>query len=137
MNSMTRIWLRLWLGGIDDAEALAAANPNGITTVLTLCPERIERRAPGINYLQFPVEDCRRISVARFYAIMDGLFENLRYGKVLVHCVAGLSRSPIIVAAWMQFVGCKSVDEALADINRVRPIDPSPVLLRSIKEALK
>ncbi len=137
MNPMTRIWSRLWLGGIHDAEALATSNPNGIATVLTLCPERIERRARGINYLQIPVEDCRRIPTARFNAIMDALWEGIRRKKVLVHCVAGLSRSPIIVAAWMQVVGCKNVDEALADINRVRPIDPSPVLLSSVREALR
>ena len=137
MISMTRIWERLWLGGIDDAEALAKANPNGITTVLTLCPERVEHRARGVNYLSFPIEDGRPIPVARFDSVIDALWENVRWGKVLVHCVAGLSRSPIIVAGWMHVVGYKTIDEALADINRIRPIDPSPVLLRSVKEVLR
>jgi atypical dual specificity phosphatase len=136
MNRMTHVWERLWLGGIDDAESLAKANPNGISTVLTLCPERVEHRARAINYLQFPVEDCRRIPAARFDTIIDALWENVQRGKVLVHCAAGLSRSPIITASWMHLVGYENIDEALAAINRIRPIDPSPVLLKSVKELL-
>jgi protein-tyrosine phosphatase len=124
------------LGGIDDAEALAKSNPFGVTTVLTVCPERVQHKASGVNYLQFPVEDARRIPVAQFDAIIDALWENVRWGKVLVHCVAGLSRSPIIVASWMHVVGYADIDEALAEINRLRPIDPSPILLKSVKELL-
>ena len=34
--SMTRIWERLYLGSLQDAADLAAANPFGITAVLSL-----------------------------------------------------------------------------------------------------
>ena len=137
MNRMTRIWARLYLGSIDDAEALAKSNLHGIRTVLSVCREPVCTRANGVKYLQIPVEDGRRIPIARFDAVIDAVSENIRWGKVLVHCLAGLSRSPIIVASWMHVVGYKNIDAALAEINRLRPIDPSPSLLRSVKEALR
>lgn len=137
MIGMTRIWERLYLGGIDDAEALAKSNPKRITTVISVCSERVRIRARGVNYLQFPVEDGRRIPVTRFDAIIDGIAENIRWGRLLVHCMVGMSRSPVIVASWMHVVGYKNIDAALAEINRVRPIDPSPILLKSVREALR
>jgi hypothetical protein len=34
---MTRIWQRLWVASLRDAEELAVANPHRITTVVSLC----------------------------------------------------------------------------------------------------
>jgi protein-tyrosine phosphatase len=68
---------------------------------------------------------------------MDALGENIRWGTVLLNCAAGLSRAPIITAAWMHVVGYKNIDAALLEIAKLRSItDPSPVLLTSVKEYL-
>jgi protein-tyrosine phosphatase len=134
--SVTQVWERLFVGGIGDAEALAESNPLEITTVVTLCRETVQKFAPGVNYLHFPVPDARPIPVGRFDAIIDALWENIRWGTVLVHSLAGASRSPIMAAAWMHVVGCKDIDAALADIGRLRSIVPNRNLLRSVKEEL-
>ncbi len=42
-----------------------------------------------------------------------------------------------MAAAWMTVVGCKNIDAALADLGKIRPIETSPVLLKSVKRALK
>jgi atypical dual specificity phosphatase len=69
---------------------------------------------------------------------MDAIAENIRWGTVLVHCGAGVSRTPILAAAWMYVVGYKNIDAALIEIRKLRPIvSPSPILLRSVKEHLK
>jgi protein-tyrosine phosphatase len=57
-------------------------------------------------------------------------------GPLLIHCVGGMSRSPIMVAAWMHRCGYMGIDRALAEISELRDIDPSPVLLKSVKERL-
>jgi len=134
--SVTQVWERLSIGGIGDAEALAESNPLGVTTVVTLCREEVQKGAPGINYLYLPVRDARPIPVGRFDEIIDALWENIRWGKVLIHSLAGASRSPIIAAAWMHVVGCKDIDAALAEIGKLRTVEPNPILLESVKEEL-
>jgi len=134
--SVTQVWERLFVGGIGDAEALAESNPLKITTVVTLCREKVQKGTPDINYIHFPLRDARPIPVGHFDEIIDNLFENIRWGKILVHSLAGASRSPIMAAAWMHRCGYKNIDGALADIGRLRTVEPSPILLSSIKEHL-
>jgi len=133
---MTYVWERLFIGGIADAEALAESNPLGIATVITVCRETVLAKAEGVNYLRFPILETGSLPVGRFDGIIDALWENIRWGKVLVHSLTGLNRAPIVAAAWMHVVGCKDIDAVLEDIGRLRPVEPCPVLLRSVKRAL-
>jgi len=132
---MTKIWDRLFLGNLKDAQQLALANPCGITAVVSLCEDAV-RRAANINYVRLPVADSRPIPYEEFAAIMQAIEQGVRHGNLLVHCVGGSSRSPIMIAAWMHLCGYAGIDKALAAIAELRDIDPSPVLLQSIKEAL-
>jgi len=133
---MTQAWERLFVGDMGDAGSLAQSNAVGITTVITVCRETVRTKAEGINYLHFPVPESRPLPVGRFDGIIDALWENIRWGKVLVHSLTGANRAPVLLAAWMHVVGCKGIDAALADIGRLRPVEPSPVLLWSVKRAL-
>ena len=134
---LTQVWERLFIGGFADAEALAVSNPLGIPTVITVCREGVRDKAEGVNYLHFPVPESRPLPVGRFDAIIDALWENIRWGKVLIHSLAGANRAPILSAAWMHAVGCKNIDAAMADIGKMRPVEPSPVLLKSVKRAIR
>jgi atypical dual specificity phosphatase len=137
VNEITRIWGRLFLGSLRNAEALAGSNPHGVTTVITLCSEKLGKKNPGINYLRFPIDDSRPLPVGQFDSIIDAIAENIRWGTLLLHCAAGTSRSPIIAAAWMHVVGYKNIEAALMDIANLRPIiSASRVLLKRIKELL-
>ena len=71
-----------------------------------------------------------------FDAVIDAVAENTGWGTVLVHCLDGLTVSPVIVAAWMHIVGYKHIDDALMEIGKLGSIDPSPVLIRSVKVLL-
>ncbi|HWA95082.1 MAG TPA: dual specificity protein phosphatase [Terracidiphilus sp.] len=135
---MTRVWERLWVGGLDDAEALAQDNPDGIATVISFCncPVRVKRW--DVNYLHLPFEDGLPIPVRKFDAIIDAMAENVRWGRVLVHCTQGMSRAPSMAAAWMHVVGFKNIDAALDEIRRVRDfIWPSDILLESLRRHLQ
>ena len=134
--SVTQVWQRLFVGGIGDAKALAESNPLEITTVVTLCRKTVKKFAPRLNYFYFPLPNTLPIPVGRFNAIVNALWEAIRWEKVLVHSLAGASRSPIIAAAWMHAVGYKKIDAALAEIGKMRTVEPNPVLLRSVKEEL-
>jgi protein-tyrosine phosphatase len=96
----------------------------------------VQKGEAVVNYLHYPMRDARPIPVGHFDEIIDNLFENLRWGKVLVHSRAGVNRAPIMAAAWMHCCGYKNIDAALADIGRLRTVEPNPILLSSIKEHL-
>jgi len=135
---VTQVWERLFIGGLSDAEELAAGNPHRITTVVSLSEIPVEAKRASINYLHFAIEDDEPVSVWQFDRILDALYENIRWGTVLLHCSQGISRAPSMVAAYMDAVGFKSIDAALEEIKRLRPfISPSTTLVKSLKEHLR
>jgi protein-tyrosine phosphatase len=138
MTELTRIWERLFLGGRLDAESLSRSNPFEISTVFSLCEEPVIRQNPAINYLHFPVRDRESLERGLFDAALDAIAENIRWGRILVHCGSGISRGPIFAAAWMHAAGYKNIDESLQEIAVLRPIiAPSEPLLASVREHLK
>jgi hypothetical protein len=96
---VTKIWERLYLGSLKDAEQLARSNPQRITTVISLCREQAVHRTPKITYIHVPIPDSRPISAQKFEDIMFAMAIGVRRGNLLVHCLAGMSRSPILIAA--------------------------------------
>lgn len=138
MVEMTRVWERLYLGDRNNAERLYRLNPNGITTVISLCEDSVLRRNPAINYVHVPIADATPVKVGQFDSIIDAIGENIRWGTLLIHCGSGVSRAPIMTAAWMHVVGYKIIDAALKEISKLRPIiSPSSILLDSVKEHLQ
>ena len=135
--SATQVWERLYIGGIADAEELAAGNPYRITTVVSLSETRVESKRREINYLHLPIEDDLPVPIRQFYVIMDAIRKNIRWGTVLVNCGVGISRAPAMTAAWMHVVGYKNFDASIEEIRAVRSIiNPSKVLLQSIRRHL-
>lgn len=133
----TRIWERLWVGSLADAEELEDANPNGITTVISLSELAVQSKRTHVNYLHIPLEDDQPVPIHRFYCVMEAIRKNIRWGTVLIHCSEGVSRAPAMTAAWMHCVGYRNIDAAIEEIRQVRPIiDPSTILVRSVKEHL-
>ena len=134
---ITRVWRRLSIGSLNDARRLASENTSGITTVISLCPEDVVTHGKGVEYVHLPIADSRPICSKQFDEIMAAIAKSVRRGGVLVHCVGGMSRAPIVCATWLARCGYASIDAALAEIADLRPIiDPSPVLLSSIRRLL-
>lgn len=136
--SATQVWERLYIGGIADAEELAAGNPYRITTVVSLSEIPVETKRRDINYLHLAVEDDEAVPIHQFYSIMNAIRKNIRWGTVLLHCGVGISRAPSLAAAYIDAVGCMGIDAAIKEIRKVRPsIHPSDILVNSLKENLK
>lgn len=133
---MTKIWERLYLGSLKDAEHLARSNPRRITTVLSLCRERPVQRVPQITYIHIPIPDSRPISSQKFEDILFGIAIGVRRGSLLVHCLEGKSRSPILIAAWMDRCGYAEIDKAMSEIARQRDLAPSRTLLASVQDLI-
>ncbi len=112
-------------------------NPQRISTVLSLCREKAVQQAPKIIYIHIPIPDARPISAQKFEDIMFAIALGVRRGNLLVHCLQGMNRSPIMIAAWMDRCGYAEIDKALAEIAKLREIAPSSTLLRSVRELLR
>jgi len=131
---LTKVSERLFLGSSEDAEALAKANPHQIKAVLTLSESPIRQQTPAVRYMHFPIRDARPIPVAWLNSILTAIEQNFHDGPILVHCAAGLSRSPTVVAAFLDRVGFLSFPAALRFIEQIRPaIAP---LVESIRSEL-
>ncbi len=138
MSDSTRVWERLYLGSLVDAEKIDRSNPFEITTVVSLCSQPIYTKGAAIHYIQIPVTDASPIATAKFCLIMACINEGIRNGSVLLHCASGVSRSPIFAAAWMHRYGYRNFDVALKEIAELRPvIDPCAELCASVKEHLQ
>ncbi len=85
---MTRIWERLYLGSLRDAAQLAAENPFGINSVLSLCSQKVPYRASRIRYTRLPIAESRPISARQFDAVMGGLRPMINPSPVLLRSVA-------------------------------------------------
>lgn len=134
---MTKIWERLYIGSLKDAAQLTRSNPRRITTVISLCREKVVQRAPRVIYMHIPIADAAPISVQRFEDILYAIAIGVRRGNVLVHCREGVNRSPILMAAWMDRCGYAEIDEALSEIEKLRDIAPSRALLTSVRALLR
>jgi protein-tyrosine phosphatase len=133
---VTKIWERLYLGSLKDAEHLARSNPSQIATVVSLCREQVVRQAPKIIYIHLPIPDARPISAQKFEDIMFAMAIGVRRGNLLLHCLKGMNRSPILMAAWMDRCGYAGIEKALTEIGKARDLFPSRTLLRSVQDVL-
>ena len=136
--TMTRIFHRLYLGDADDAERLARSNPSGIAVVISLSESPVERRNPRIRYLAFPLPEATPIGIETLNLILAAMTNSIRNGAVLVHCRLGMSRSPAMVAAYLDRIGYLDFEDALQFLHHLRSrVDPSPILLRSVQHTLQ
>jgi hypothetical protein len=57
MLEVTKIWWRLYLGSMFDAQRLAKANPHGLTHVVSLSENAPITTHSEVTYVHLPVED--------------------------------------------------------------------------------
>lgn len=125
----SRLWTRglpvasevadgVWIGRLPDAGTLKSLGIEHVIDVAAELPARADVATTSLAMLDLvPPSDAelRRVAEAIEHARAAGK-------RVLVHCALGFSRSAAAVAAWLLHSGrATSVDEALAQVRRVRP----------------
>jgi Dual specificity phosphatase, catalytic domain len=135
---MTQVDHRLWVGGYIQAAMLAAENPKGITAVLNVSTEPPYEQNPQVIYRHIPFHDGQEIPRRQFAECLGWLKFMYEAGHViLIHCAAGISRSPTITASFMDYIGIADFDTAMDRIRMARPIaSPAPAVLVSAKQML-
>jgi len=94
----------------------------------------------GVTYHRLSLSDSASSSISKIAdaacEIIDGAITSKKdTGKILVHCSAGISRSPTVVAAYLMKQKGMTLKAALGKIVHVRPqISPNPGFLQQLKK---
>jgi len=128
----------LYLGSYDDAMNIEGLKRIGITHVLNVandCPvPHGQYQAAGIRPLHLQIEDCDDVTIAPYTAQGVPFMQQAisTGGKVFVHCRYGVSRSAMMVIAYLMQFGSDGArgmgyNEATSFCRARRPrIDPNP-----------
>ena len=121
------------LGDWMDAEKLPHS---GITRVLNMAKEvSIRHELPALH---MHILDGVEMQTNVLEKAREFLGEADDDDKTLVHCVAGVSRSPSIVAMHLALKHGRTFDEALAFVKSKRSVvDPDAAVMRSVRRFVK
>lgn len=133
----TQIVPRLWLGDINPTYSREALRP--FTHVMSLLDDHHLTTAmldAGVIRVSFPVRDHQnqKLPLNETTLWLQTALAT-PHSNVLVHCLAGISRSPTVVAAYLTVATECTAAEAIAHIKSLRPIiDPNPGFMRQLVE---
>jgi len=119
INMHAAIPHRLWIGNATDARDVSAVIGRGIIVIVDLAMEEAPISLPrDIVYCRIPLVDGagNRPEIIRAAVDLTASFIASRV-PTLVACGAGMSRSPIIVAAALANVDGKTLEEALEEVT--------------------
>jgi protein-tyrosine phosphatase len=129
----------LWVGNAGDERDCQRVLDIGIQAVVQLDAEEPVLELPrDLVYCRFPLVDGSGNDRKRLQLAITTV-ANLLEKKVstLVVCGAGLSRSPVIVAAAIALVFQQSADECLKEVAEHFPADVSPALWDEVKKVVE
>ncbi|EIM88628.1 phosphatases II [Stereum hirsutum FP-91666 SS1] len=111
---------RVFIGNLLSATSLSVHPELGITHILSVCPDF---SSPTRNHMTIGVQDTEYDDLLIHLPnacqfIQAALDEG---GKVLVHCVMGVSRSATVICAFLMQSRHMSVHEALCYLRQRRP----------------
>src|SRR5437868_13508415 len=118
----------VYIGDIASASKVKELKTLGITHIITAVLG-VSPSFPGeFTYLNIPIMDVESENIIPYLdqttRFIDDALAN--EGKVLVHCVCGVSRSAAIVTAWLMKRHGKGVDETIELIKAQRGcVDPN------------
>ncbi|KAF8647848.1 hypothetical protein AX16_006516 [Volvariella volvacea WC 439] len=123
--------------GSREASSSPFINSHGITHVLSI-GARPKSISSSVTYLYLPLHDGPSYPLHEVIEQSCEFIESAKDGKILVHCLAGISRSSSIVTAYLMTKCDMRLKEALGVVIRARPAAcPNPGFIRQLKELEK
>ncbi|CAD8164279.1 unnamed protein product [Paramecium octaurelia] len=116
----------LWLGDYESALNLEFLKSKGIRTVITVAAG-LNLKFEGIVHHKIEILDIELTNISQYFQIANDWIERgFNIGGVLVHCMAGVSRSAAIVIAYLIEKKKMTYYQALNFVKSKRPqINPN------------
>ncbi|CAD8085314.1 unnamed protein product [Paramecium primaurelia] len=117
----------LWLGSLKAAKNSQLLIQNNIKTVITVA-NNISLKLENFKHYIFTIEDSASFRIIDYFMqINEVIEEELKNGSVLVHCVAGVSRSSACVIAYLMQSQGWSYEKTYYYVKEKRlTINPNP-----------
>ncbi|XP_035988898.1 dual specificity protein phosphatase 18 [Fundulus heteroclitus] len=118
---LSQVTPTLFLSGADAPFNAALMSQKGITLIVNATLSHAFPAYPGVECLRVPVCDlpCERLD-AHFDRVADRIHGN-HTGGTLVHCAAGMSRSPALVMAYLMRYRGVTLGQAHRWVQESRP----------------
>jgi len=127
----------LYLSSVDVAAELTQIETLGITHVLNVASNKIEYFADKLIYKHVRIMDLPQTHLTKYFPecfqfINDAISSG---GRVLVHCMAGVSRSAAVVIGYLMTAKQMTFDEAYEFVKEKRPvIRPNDGFMEQLKQ---
>ncbi|CAK1601762.1 unnamed protein product [Parnassius mnemosyne] len=94
------------------------------------------RDCPGLRYKGFPLMDIPTTDISKYFHIAANFIDEgiSRGGRVLVHCMMGVSRSATCALAFLMIKRGMTFAEALALVRSRRDIYPNDGFIRQLQQ---
>ncbi|CAD8199353.1 unnamed protein product [Paramecium pentaurelia] len=128
----------IYLGNIESASSLENLRRHKINGVLSICMNKIpfDVQTQLKNYQHIYLEDCESENITRHFDNSNQFIERARQnGNVLIHCMAGISRSATLVAAYLMKKSNMNAQDALKLLEQKRwQVYPNNGFLRQLQQ---
>ncbi len=126
---------RLAIGDLSDAKNEQILKDSGITAILNVAQEAYpEPNLDCFDYYKVNIDDGQAMDLSHIGDAVDFIHSRIRHGKVLVHCLMGISRSSTILLCYLHECGF-SLRNAMNLIKKKRPdAQPHIALYNSVQE---
>ena len=133
-SDATKIDSKIWIGGISSSYDKEFLVSNNITNIISVLAGYQPQYPESFQYLTVHSLDSPSSNLEPvFNECYD--FINQANGNVLIHCMAGKSRSVTIGASYLMQRYDHTVDEAMQRIVTIRPSsNPNPGFIEQLKE---
>jgi hypothetical protein len=127
------------IGDCDDAIRLDGLRSAGIASILSLTGwPNSAFNGHGLTWRCVELIDGEGNEVSRLHEAVRQLHELVTKGRVLVHCMEGVSRSPLVVASYLADQGGRPVEDCLNEVAQLRKrvfLQPGLIALRRAYES--
>ncbi|KAL6468282.1 hypothetical protein MHYP_G00239590 [Metynnis hypsauchen] len=119
--SMSQITPTLFLSGADAPLNQALVTRKGITLIVNATLSHTCPRYPGVECIRVAVSDLPSARLSEHFDRVATRIHNNRAGGTLVHCAAGMSRSPALIMAYLMKYKGVTLQQAHSWVQRSRP----------------
>ncbi|XP_060782104.1 dual specificity protein phosphatase family protein [Neoarius graeffei] len=134
LTTVDEVWPNLYIGNVAFAQNRSALKKMGITHILNAAHARQgsigEESYYGSDFVYYgiPAEDSSKFDISvHFRPASDFIHKAFKKknGKVLVHCIMGVSRSSTLVLSYLMLRQRLSLRAAIQQVIQRRPIYPN------------